>query len=88
LALPTIPAVSVAKALLAIHHLIAPVASACWLKRLILPACSGDAALSLLLFSECGLVVDVHHLARKSPAQRPGEVAEATVETTAVKPYP
>jgi hypothetical protein len=56
LALPTIPTVSVAKALLAIHHLIAPVASARRLQRLILFACSGNAALALLLFSEGGLI--------------------------------
>lgn len=56
LALPTIPTVSVAKALLAIHHLIAPVASARRLQRLVVPACSGNAALSLLLFSEGGLI--------------------------------
>jgi hypothetical protein len=56
LALPTIPTVSVAKALLAIHHLIAPVANARWRQRLVVPACSGNAALALLLFSEGGLI--------------------------------
>ena len=88
LLLPHVAAVGVAKALLAIHHLIAPVASTSRRQRLILPACSGNAALALLLFSEGGLVVDINHLARKSPAQRPGEVDEATLETTAIKRGP
>jgi predicted sugar kinase len=47
---------------------------------------SGNAALALLLFTEGGLVVNVGH--EKNQPEGWLKVAEATLETTAIKPYP
>jgi hypothetical protein len=47
---------------------------------------SGNAALALLLFAQGRLVVNVGH--EKNQPEGWLKVAEATVETTAFKPYP
>jgi hypothetical protein len=86
LALPTIPTVSVAESTLCANILTTVVARSSRRQRLVVPACSGNAALALLLFAQSGLVVNVGH--EKNQPEGWLKVAEATLETTALKPYP